>query len=179
MRHSLIVLCMLMAGSIQAQVYRSVDKDGNVVFSDKATAGAVEVQVKELETIKSLDRPPPESDSAPAANPEQQTFYTVLAIASPRADETIRENSGTIGVSVVLTPQLRPLDKMVVFLDGAEFTSTENQSLQLQNVDRGTHELKVTVVDADGKEQISSQPVTFHLQRFTALNPNAPKAKQP
>jgi len=64
MRLTLIFLCIFMMGSTQAQVYRTVDKDGNVIFTDQATEGAVEVEIKELETIKSLESTSPASMAA-------------------------------------------------------------------------------------------------------------------
>ena len=41
----------------------------------------------------------------------------------------------------------------------------------LNNVDRGTHQLAVTVIDEDTKKQIqTSETITFHLLRASILN---------
>jgi len=173
MRLSLIILCLFMTGFTMAQVYRTVDKDGNVIFTDQATEGAEEVEIKELETIESLE------SASPAPNPvavqKQAPQYSSLEITSPQNDLAIRDNTGNVTVSVVITPRLRSGHKLVLYLDGAEQSTGSATSFQLQNIDRGTHQLKVAVVDAAGQEQISSAAITFHLLRFATTNPGVAK----
>jgi len=173
MRLTLIFLCIFMMGSTQAQVYRTVDKDGNVIFTDQATEGAVEVEIKELETIKSLESTSPAS--SPAANQVQAKQYASLEITSPQNELAIRDNAGNITVTVAATPRLRSGHKLALYLDGAEHASGQTTSFQLQNLDRGTHQLRVAVVDAEGQEQISSATVTIHLLRFSGMNPSIAK----
>lgn len=173
MRLSLLFFAVFMAGVTQAQVYRSVDKNGNVIYSDQQTEGSVKVEVKELETVKSLDTsnlPPPIQGKQRKA----ESYYTDLEITSPRDDEAIRENAGNITVTTSVAPQLQAAHKLVLYMDGKDLVSSRDPLFQLQNIDRGTHQLRVTIVDIDGREQISSKTVTFHLLRFSINNPNTP-----
>ena len=173
MRTSLILICVLMSGYASAQVYRSVDKDGNVIFSDQATKGAKEVEIKELEIVKSLD-----PASVPASQPAKQELdklYTGLEITSPQNDLAIRDNEGNVTVTVALTPNLRAGHNLVLYLDGKKQSSGKTSTLRMQQIDRGTHQLRVAVVDAEDREQIGSATVTFHLLRFSAANPSIAK----
>ena len=56
-----------------AQVYKSYDADGNVVFSDKPTEGGQEVEVTEPNLSDSFEIPPPPAEPLPDTNPEAES----------------------------------------------------------------------------------------------------------
>ena len=57
-----------------AQVYKSYDADGNVVFSDKPTQGSQEVEVTRPNVSDSFEIPPPsQAESPPEVPPEPET----------------------------------------------------------------------------------------------------------
>ena len=175
MRKVLILIAVFASGLLQAQVYRSVDKDGNVIFSDQQTKGAVEVEVKELETVKSLGVPESNASGASKKQPPQ-LVYKNIAINNPQDDQAVRENSGNLNVTVLVEPKLRGMHKLVLYLDGEEYAAGSSTTFQLENLDRGTHQLRAAVVDADGRQQISSKSVKFHMLRQSVLQPK-PKPK--
>lgn len=167
MRFYLLLCCFFISCALQAQVYRSVDEDGNVSFSDEPTDDSQPVEVKELEIIAPLEGPPVQprkSASEPAA------AYASLVITSPQDDESIRNNTGEVDVSVSLVPRLKQGHTLMLYMDGQEHSSGRALTFNLVNVDRGTHQLRVAVVNADGRQEIASPSVTFHLQRFSALH---------
>ncbi|MBF8270754.1 MAG: hypothetical protein HW386_2463 [Gammaproteobacteria bacterium] len=166
-------LFIVATGYAQAQVYRSVDKDGNVIFTDQATEGAVKVEIKELETIKSLETTSPAPSQA--QDQTQEKIYDSLEITNPQNDLAIRENAGNLTVTVAVTPELRSGDNLMLYLDGTKYASGQSTSFQLQNIDRGTHQLRVAISDRDGQEQISSTPVSFHMLRYSVANPSTAK----
>lgn len=178
MRKILILLCVVISGFAQAQVYRSVGKDGSVIFSDQPSDGAVKVEVKKLETVKSLDTPTPptSSNSSPQTPP---ALYTAITITSPADDQAIRENTGNLNVTVSVTPGLKSNHKLVLYLDGATYSTGTANSFNLVNIDRGTHQLRVAVVDASGRQLIDSKSVTFHILRHSALQPKPKPAQSP
>lgn len=176
MRNILLFLCVVISSLAQADVYRSVGKDGSVIFTDQPSEGAVKVEVKKLETVKSLDTPPP-----PASTPgpqAQPALYTAVNITSPADDQAIRENAGNLNVSVSVTPRLRSNHKLVLYLDGKKYSTGTANIFNLGNIDRGTHQLRVAVVDATGHQLIDSKSVTFHMLRHSVLMPK-PKPAQP
>jgi hypothetical protein len=168
-----LLLFAVLTAQVHAQVYRTIDKEGNVTYSDQATEGAVEVEVKELETIKALDT----DQIAPLrpASPDEQELYTGLRITSPQNDEAIRDNTGNLVISVAVTPRLLPAHKLILYLDGAEYAAGEATSFQLQNIDRGTHQVRAAVVDENGQETINSDTINFHMLRFSTLTSPSPK----
>ena len=177
MRYLLIVLMFAVCASSGAQeIYRSVDKDGNVIFSDVPTKGAAKVQLKETTTIKSLKvESSPETGSVPEKT--EIIPYKSIAITTPADDEAIRDNAGNVGVQVALEPSLLPGHEIIVYLDGKEQAQGTGASFSLQNIDRGTHQLRTSVKGPDGHILISSKSVTFHLLRHSVIKPKKTNAQ--
>ena len=164
MKILVFLACLAWCLTLNAQVYRSVDKDGNVTYTDQPGNGAQEVEVKELETIRSLESP----ELRPLPKKNQPTeVYSDLSITSPADDESVRENSGLLTVTVQLTPALRGNDTLVLYMDGNEYARGKSTTFMMSNVDRGSHQLRVAVVDSQGRQQAASRSTTFHLQRFS------------
>ena len=79
--HSLTrkLLCSLLCfgllsfnGVASAQVYKSYDTDGNVIFSDKPAQGSEEVEVTKPNVSESFEIPPPPVESPPETEPEAE-----------------------------------------------------------------------------------------------------------
>lgn len=98
-----------------------------------------------------------------------------LAIMSPASEETVHDNTGQVGVTVVVDDggalaQGRAV--LRVLLDGALFGAGQRGlSFRLEGIERGTHTLQVQLVDRDGKTVAASAPVTFHMWQASALFP--------
>ena len=159
-----------------ADVYRSVDDSGNIVYSDKPSPEAEKIHIDEIQTIEAPDVGP--FEYTPPKNPEGPSIYTKLEITSPEDGATIRSNSGEISINSVLEPGLNiaARHQLVLILDGSD-VSTGGPQFNLENVDRGTHSVSVAIKDKAGKVVMQSAPVTFTLQRFAAQPPPPPKPK--
>lgn len=167
----LLALCLSSVVSAQT-IYRSVDKDGNVVFSDTPGEGAEEIILREVTTINSASAPvTPQPEQAQEAN---VITYAGLKIASPANDEVIRENSGNVHIIVELQPNLMEGHKLTLYLDSKEYSDSTSPAFSLTNLDRGAHQLRVAVRDTEGKILLSSTSVTFHLQRASVIRPQTP-----
>ena len=166
MRTLLLITGILLAFSGAAEVYRSVDEDGNVVFTDQPSEGAEVIEIDKLQTIK----PPPVRDSDYAPRQEKpKPAYTEIRITSPENDLAIRENSGNVSVSISTTPGLRPGDAVFLYLDGKEFNLGNSTGKSFTGLDRGTHQLRAVIKSSDGRILLSSKSVTFHLLRQSVI----------
>lgn len=159
MRYLLLTIIFL-TQLASAEVYRSVDKDGNVVFSDEASPDAETVIIPEVQTI-----PPPKVGGRYEAPPPKEEFYRELLVTSPAHDSTIRDNTGNISVGVSVDPSLQGGHQLVLYMDGQEVSSGRQLSFTLNNVDRGTHQLRAVIKDAKGRIVKSSKSSSFHLHR--------------
>lgn len=170
MTRSLLALLCLLPLLAGADIYKSTDAEGNVVFSDTPSPGAKKII---LSPAPVYNVPAPASPAhAPSSKATANAYYTLLRIVRPAPGETVRDNSGAVDVSVALTPPLNVQagHKLIVALDGNELTQQENATqIKLSNLDRGVHTLKATVLDASGQAQISSQSLTFYVKRESLL----------
>lgn len=168
------------AGPAAAKIYKTIDQDGNVVYTDVAPAqreGEAELQVEELNTYRS---PEPAvlptvklSPDAPVLAPEEVFTYTELELSSPTADQAIRANNGNISLSANVLPALQDDHALRFFLDGTPVATVNGLTAALTAVDRGTHSARVAIVDRAGATIRESAAVEFHVLRYSIQNPNA------
>lgn len=158
---------MLFAFSLHAEkVYKTVDEDGNIIFTDKPSAESEEIELQELQTIKNPNpakyQPPQNKSSAQ----DLKNLYKSLLVTNPADGSGLRDNAGNVSISVSLQPSLRPGHSLVITLDGKEISKGNSLSVSLSNVDRGTHNIGVSVIDSSG-EQLISTSSSFSLLRYS------------
>ena len=172
MRILLLILSFLLPVSIQADVYRSVDEEGNVIYTDKPSPDAEKIELKEVQTVKPGPTTPSKKAPSQAKKPEVEQ-YTNLQITSPENDTALRDNAGNVSISVNVEPALNTKvgDQLVLYLDGKDIAKGTGTRFNINNVNRGTHSVNVAVMSKGGKELIRSDPVSFTLLRFSALHP--------
>ncbi len=166
-------MMFLFTSTVTAGVYRWVDDQGQVHFSDQPSQGAKQVELRET----SVYTPPADQqlesnvsrggEESEGADPEFS--YSSIAIVAPEADEPIRSNAGQVDISVELQPGLQPGHLIRVFLDDTQAAEDlDTTQISLQDVDRGTHKLSVAVIDPEGRELKRSDTINFHVLRVAA-----------
>ena len=121
MKKIVLALCLaLAAGAAHAQqkVYKVVQPDGTILFTDTPPPGedAEQVDVGPINTAPPLASPTDAFDDSPAAELEQG--YSEFRIASPADDAAIRDNAGNVNVDLKINPNLRAGDKIELILNG-------------------------------------------------------------
>ena len=150
-----------------AKIYRSVDKNGNVVFSDQPaedSGGSEEVHLRTPNTVPMEKVKLPQAGSL-AAEKEQIQGYRSLVITSPEPESTIRNPQEPVPIVVDLQPSLQGEDRLVLFDNGEA-----EPGMELNTVIRGTHSLVVKVISPEDEVLISSEPVQVYVHRSTAQN---------
>ena len=169
-----LMILLLLAGSAQAEVYKSINEAGEVVYSDTRTQGAEAMKLPALPTYT----PPPVTPTTNSkVESEKTAIYENLVFLKPEDDATIRNNQGIINAELKLTPALRGKLKHRVqfYLDGEAYGEpVRSIRTTMSNVDRGEHSLTASVLDANGDTLISADPVIVHLHRESIHNPNNP-----
>ena len=172
MRLIVAVLALSIAASASAAVYKWVQPDGTVTYSDRAPQeNASPTDLPELQEIKLPPPPPPSEASGPDTQAEQplRREYTKFEITEPADNSAFRDNAGQVTVKLNLEPALQEGDTVAILLDGKEIGQGKSNALSLSNVDRGTHTLSAMVKNTQGGTVISANPVTFTLQRTSLL----------
>ena len=173
----LLVGCLLSVASI-ADIYKWVDAQGNVYYGDEpggraakkmeqlpglSTYAPAPVKVQQPEPAKTPDKTaPPEKD---------EVGYRSISIVKPENGETIRSNPGMVEVFIALAPPLGKTDHIRVSLDGQSLPGQHKKTVvQLQNVDRGEHQLNVGVYNSNGRRLLGSPTHTFYLHKASVIN---------
>ncbi|MDH1468624.1 DUF4124 domain-containing protein [Shewanella bicestrii] len=174
MRTFTLISLLLLSLFAQATVYKWVDKDGKVHYSDEPHPNAEVVELKE-KTLNQIALPPVKND-ADDSQVIQQIQYQVV-ITSPEEEETVRDNNGDFQVTATVTPEIKSQYLMALKLDGQTVGQPQVGGIfQLKNIDRGEHTIVVDAMTQNGKVFASSSPRKIFLHQ-AAMNP-VPK-KQP
>lgn len=157
------------------EVYKWVDEDGVVHYSDQPVPGAEVIQIPD--SNRSRPTRPNTSVRRRAATPEPEQpaasepfSYESLSFSSPSPEQTLWNIGGTLNVALNLTPALRAGDQVRLYFDGEPQTISGLRT-ELQEVWRGTHNLQAEVLDENGELMIRSDPIRFYVQQTSILNP--------
>lgn len=164
----LIVLCFISISF--AEVYRSVDQDGVITYSDQPKQNATPITL------------PPPNIATPASQKsvvewseknatQPKSIYKKFSIVNPK-DKATFQNAVDIIVDVEIDPALEKGDTAQLLLDGAPVSKAQT-SLQfvLPKVDeknnvllmRGTHTLQAVVLDANHKILATTPEITIYI----------------
>lgn len=170
---TLLSLATAVAGA--ATVYRWVDDNGVIHFSDQPHENAQKVQLKAPQTYSAPKPQPTRTPATPSPRTEESPTYSNCGFSEPVNDQMFM-NTSTVTAGVSLQPQLRPGDQLIVTLDGQRVPGVpaEGGQFTISPVDRGTHSLQLVVQDGEGKPVCQSASVTFHVHQPSVLNPANP-----
>ena len=161
-----LLLGVCSMNSAQAAVYKKVDADGNVSFSDVPDKSAQVVNVTPITTIPAMS---PDlinktlSSDSPASAVDMSNY--VLTINSPAADQTFNRAEDAFAANVTIKPDLRDGDKLLLLVDGKTSTAKQDKpTIQTGDMDRGSHVFEARVVSARGKT-LASKSVNFFVQQ--------------
>ena len=166
-RPILLLAALLASTAAATEIYKWIDEDGVVHFSDQPREGAERVQLPEANVTRSPAQGLPGNGDADSEQQPAQSFnYESLEVTAPAAEETLWNIEGVLNVSLALTPGLQAGHQVRVYHNG-EPQLVGGTSFQLQEVWRGVHNIQAEVVYASGKLRIRSAPKRFYVQQST------------
>ncbi|EGM68305.1 DUF4124 domain-containing protein [Shewanella sp. HN-41] len=164
MRTFTLIGLLLFSMLAQATVYRWVDKDGKVHYSDEPHPNAEVVELKE-KTLNQIALPPPQLDASANNQVIEKMAYQVN-ITSPEEEATVRDNNGDFEVTAIVTPEIKSRYLMVLKLDGQVVGQPQVSGIfKLTNIDRGEHTIVVDAMTQNGKVFASSSPRKIFLHQ--------------
>lgn len=183
MRITAALLTLLLPSSLlAAEVYRYVDPERGVEYSDTPRPGAERIVIPDPSVAPVVRTLPREVADDPVADPPTDTalIYVSIAITDPADQDTLRDNAGNLIVAVSLDPPLQ-VDfghRLRLLLDGAVAEEGPSDHFALNEVDRGTHTLQAVVIGLDGEPLATSDVTTFYLHRMTVQQIERRKAAE-
>lgn len=160
--------------ALVAEIYRSVDADGNVIFSDIDSPDAVLIPEPSPNTVQ---MPKPQAEAA-KTSADKDTVYTSLQITSPGNNETIRSNPGLLSIRLQLKPALNTKagDSVSFMVDGYVLIKNSGQlSAQIPDINRGSHRVQALVTNKQGATLIKSDEIQLFMQRESKPDPSGAK----
>lgn len=163
--------------ALQAQeIWRHVDERGSVRYADRPFAGAVRVDLSEAYRWSGrAARPAGFEESRPTTAAPRDGAGPALAITRPAPEETVWGPGGALEITLEADLEFEPGSRLVLELDGVETGwRGEPPTVKLNEVWRGEHRLRARLLDAQGKELVSSEEIRFYKREASVVQvPNA------
>jgi hypothetical protein len=170
-----LLLTPLVAGA-EGEIYKVVDEDGNVIFTDQKPAGGGEVvDLPPLSVVETdIQVPEPGTDSAEAADEEPKPptprelrrQFRDFRITQPQNEETFWGTANTVVVSWGSSNQIPPDMKVVLFVDGQSQDVPTVGGVTL-SLDRGEHQVYAELRDARNRRIVTTETVTFFVKQHS------------
>ena len=166
----------VMASPLAAQVYKIVDKDGNVTFTDKPPVeGAQPMDLPPLSVIETPDygeaaRKTEEAEAA-AGGEEAVPLRTLrnnyrdFAIIAPLQEESVWRPDGPISIAWSASNQLMDGMRVVILLDGQQRAVTTAPMIPVNGLERGEHTVTARIIDARNRTIATAEPVVFYVRQ--------------
>lgn len=165
---------VLATGWAQQKVYKHVDENGKVVYSDEPlNDSAEEVKLKPLSVVQidKLAGTIPPSTAAVAEEPPNLGYkYDVFRIASPGDKSTLTGSQQSVTASLEIFPELRDQHMIRYFYDGLPVATVKSTTYRFSDVFRGEHTLGAAVIDGAGQLVQSAPTITIYNQQARTGN---------
>jgi len=168
MNRLLLILfaCLTVTSMVAADpLYKWVDNQGNVHYSDKPQPGAQKIMMPKAQTFTAPQAATPQEGTGTPSNQSAAQSYTQITIASP-ADQDVFWNTTSVVVSVSLVPGLMAGDSVTITVDGKSQT-VSTTSATFDGLERGEHTVTASVTSSSSGVVLNAKPVTFYIQRGT------------
>jgi Domain of unknown function (DUF4124) len=180
MRHTRFTLICLGLLSVSAladnggatTVYRWVDAQGVVHYSDQPHPNAQKLEIRGAQTFSALPLSGASSgDDSSQTQSSSAAAYDSCSIAQP-ADQQMLMNVYQATAVVQTSPALRSGDEVRLFLDGKQMQGS-GPSYTFP-VDRGQHSVQAVIQDSTGQIVCETSSVTFFVHQPSVQNPHNP-----
>ena len=154
-----------------SEVYREVGEGGVPVFSDQKLPGGEKSEIREPSTFSDPlnNRKQRKIEKLSPETPVTSSMY-ILAITDPPDGAAIRNNAGNLALTVKIEPGLSPGDTAKLMMDGLAIRNlSASGPVQLSNVDRGSHQFGIRIVNKKGTVVAESPVSSITVLRYSKL----------
>ena len=166
-----LALLIMTGNPLLAQVYKVVDENGNVTYTDRPPAeGARPVDLPPLSIVEAPDYSGAAGQQAPAGEAAAaedkkaslrtlRRVYRDFAIISPGNEESIWNPQQAIPVAWSVSSPLQPGMTVRVSIDGIEQAKTTQPVISIEGLERGQHTVTAELLDEMNRRIATAQPV--------------------
>jgi hypothetical protein len=157
-----------------AEVYKNVDAEGNVTYTDEPSSDAVPIDVDPAPTVTlpkaEQVRKVIEAGESGQGNQQQAQVYDSATFSAPEDESAFWAGHGSVAFAVSSSPALRNGHRYEVTLDGQPIGQNTSGRFTLDSVNRGTHEASVNIIGSGGDIVYSGETISFTLHQPSVLN---------
>lgn len=160
------LLSLFLTLSVQAELYKGLNSEGNVVYSDTPFTNSEAFTAPIISTTKATKITKKKAKDAATKEETKPFKYTDFNITSPTQNQTLW-NQPDVSVSLALKPKLNTENNHTfwLMLDSKPIVKNSlSTSMQIGRLDRGAHQLQAQVRDESGKIVVRSRAVVIHIQ---------------
>jgi len=157
----------------QGQIYKIVDEDGNVTFTDqRPESGAEPMDLPPLSVIETDVQVPETSAAAADEEPKPPTSrelrkqFRDFSITQPQQEQTFWGTANTVVVSWGSSQAIPPEMSVMLFVDGKGQKAPVAGGVSL-TLDRGEHQVYAELRDQRGRRIITTESVTFFIKQHS------------
>ena len=172
---ALLVSLLLVSTTAVSEVYKVVDQNGKVTYTDNPPA--------DNPTTESVDLPTINTQPAPALQPQTEgkaaeaTDYSQVSITNPAHDSTVPPGQLSVNVQISTEPALQLGHGVQLFYDNQPYNEpVPATSFQISGMERGEHTLQAKIIDEVGNILLSSNTITFYVKRSFVKKPTGSSA---
>jgi hypothetical protein len=181
----LVVLLFPLTVFSQGEIFKVVDEDGNVTFTDqRPSSEAQPMDLPPLSVIES-DIQVPEAASAgseaaaaeekPLTPRELKRKFSDFRITSPQQEQTFWGTANTVVVTWGSTQPVPPEMSVLLFVNGESQKAPASGGVTL-TLDRGEHQVHAELRDARNRRIVTTDTITFFVKQHSA-NFNRPTVR--
>lgn len=181
---TLVLLLALVSIPLAAQVYKTVDENGNVVYTDQPPSeGSKPIKLRPISVIEAPVYQTAEPAGAGASAEEEskekplrvlRKHYEGFAIVSPAQEESIWYANQVVPVAWSTPIPLEEGMTVTVTVDGNSQPPTSEPVVAFTNLERGEHAASAVLRDAKNRVVATAETVTFFI-RQPNIYMNAPR----
>ncbi len=171
----LVFLLLPLVAFPQGEIYKVVDKDGNVTFTDqRPSSDAKPVDLPPLSVIEtdSVTAPATAANDPALEEPQAPTLrqlrkqFSDFRITSPQPEETFWGTANMVMVSWGGSEAVPQEMKVVLFVDGEPKEVLPSGSTTIQ-FDRGEHSVYAELLDDRRRKIMTTETVTFFVKQHS------------
>ena len=170
----MLITCSLalIASPLIAQVYKVVDENGNITYTDRPPAdGSKPMDLPPLSVIETPDYQKPVSQVVEGEEDKEIPLRTLrrdyrdFAIISPLAEATIWGSEQGVSIAWSVGKQLQAGMNVSIFIDGKLLTTSAQPIIPAGVLERGEHTVTAQLKDAGNRTIATAAPVIFYVRQ--------------
>lgn len=166
------LLSLLASPTLGQTIYKSVDENGNVSYSDRPPEGARSESAETLPPVNTLPEQKP-TRSYPNRAREQADDVTIdytLSLASPAPESSVPPGQRDLPIVLSADPSLAPGHAFAFYMDGELLAETRSNQYVVEEIFRGAHQIRGMIIDENGNVLRETETVTIYVHRPSKLN---------